>query len=124
MSKFSIALIFVSVCMSAVAQILLKGGMSSHTVQRALAETVSLRTFLSVFTNIAVLLGLLVYFGAALLWLIVLSKVEVSVAYPFVALGFVLTALMGHFLFAEVLTLQRMAGIMLVCAGVAVLARG
>lgn len=123
-SKFSIALIFVSVSMSAVAQILLKAGMSSNAVQRALAETLSVRTFLSVFTNMAVLSGLLVYFGAALLWLIVLSKVEVTIAYPFVALGFVLTAVMGHFLFGELLTMPRIAGILLVCSGVAILARG
>lgn len=124
MSKFSVALILVSVCMSAIAQILLKGGMSSVAVQRALSEALSFRTFLSVFTNVAVLSGLLVYFGAALLWLLVLSKVEVSVAYPFVALGFVLTAVMGHLLFGEVLTSGRVVGILLVCAGVWVLARG
>lgn len=124
MSNFSVALIFVSVCMSAVAQLLLKGGMSSAGVQRALAADVSFGTFLSVFSNMAVLSGLLVYFGAALLWLVVLSKVEVSVAYPFVALGFVLTALAGHALFGELLTAQRMVGILFVCAGVAILARG
>ena len=123
-SKFSLALIFVSVCLSAVAQILLKGGMSSLAVQRALSEQVSLKTFWSVFTNIAVLSGLVVYFGSALVWLLVLSKVEVSIAYPFVALGFVVTAMMGHLLFGEPLTMPRIAGILLVCAGVAVLARG
>ena len=117
-------LIFVSVCLSAVAQLLLKAGMSSDAVQRALARDVSFTTFLSVFTNIGVLSGLVIYFGAALVWLIVLSKVEVSVAYPFVALGFVLTALMGHLLLGEVLSLQRISGILLVCAGVAVLACG
>jgi len=122
--KFSLALIFVSVLMSAFAQILLKGGMSSQSVQRALGEDLSFRTFLSVFTNAGVVSGLFVYFGSALLWLLVLSKVEVSVAYPFVALGFVLTALLGHFVFGEVLTLQRLLGILLVCVGVGVLARG
>jgi len=122
--KFSLALIFVSVLMSAFAQILLKGGMSSQSVQRALGEDLSFRTFLSVFTNAGVVSGLFVYFGSALLWLLVLSKVEVSVAYPFVALGFVLTALLGHFVFGEVLPLQRLLGILLVCVGVGVLARG
>lgn len=109
--------------MSAVAQIFLKAGMSSITVQRALAEELSLRSLMLVCTNAAVLLGLLVYFGSALVWLIVLSKVEVSVAYPFVALGFLLTALMGHFLFGEELTSSRIVGIILVCTGVAILAR-
>lgn len=124
MSKFSITLIVLSVCMSAVAQILLKSGMSSASVQRALTDKNSINGFLSIFTNLGVLGGLSVYFGAALIWLLVLAKVEVSVAYPFVALGFVLTALMANILFGEPLTPQRIGGILLVCAGVAILARG
>ncbi len=109
--------------MSAVAQLLLKAGMSNATVQRAMAQGASVKTVFTVFLNAGVLSGLLLYFAAALVWLIVLSKVEVSVAYPFVGLGFVLTALMGHVLFGEVLTLPRIGGILLVCTGVAVLAR-
>lgn len=124
MSRISIAFIILSVCMSAVAQLLLKGGMSSVSVQRALAQGPSFKAAFDVFTNIGVLSGLFVYFASALVWLIVLSKVEVSLAYPFVSLGLVLTAVMGHVLFGEALSTQRIIGIMLVCVGVAVLARG
>ncbi len=110
--------------MSAMAQILLKSGMSAPVVQRALSEGGAIKIVLTISTNMAVLAGLAIYFGSALVWLFILSRVEVSVAYPFVALGFVLTALLGHVLFGEVLTMQRIAGILLVCVGVAVLARG
>lgn len=124
MSKISFALIIVSVVLSAVAQILLKSGMRSGAVQNALSKNFTIETPFSVISNLSVLGGLFVYFTSALLWLLVLAKVDVSLAYPFVALGFVLTAVAGHLLFGEVITVQRTAGIVLVCAGVGVLARG
>ena len=124
MSKLSFLLIIISVSLSACAQILLKSGMSSGSVQRAFTENFTISSVFSVLMNAYVMGGLCVYFGSALVWLIVLSKVEVSIAYPFVALGFVLTAVVGHTLFGEALTIQRLAGIVLVCAGVGVLARG
>jgi multidrug transporter EmrE-like cation transporter len=123
-TNLSIVLILVSVCMSAIAQILLKGGMSSVAVQRALSEPGAIGVVFAIATNLTVLAGLVVYFCSALVWLLVLSKVEVSVAYPFVALGFVLTAVLGYLLFEEPLTMYRILGILLVCTGVAVLARG
>lgn len=98
--------------------------MSGSAVQRALAETSVLKTILAICSNMPVLAGLGVYFSSALVWLVVLSRVDVSVAYPFVALGFVLTAVLGQVLFGEVLSMQRIFGITLVCVGVAVLARG
>lgn len=123
MSKFSILLIFLSVGMSAAAQILLKYGMNSVTVQRALEDGFSSKTVWLVGTNIGVISGLFVYFASALVWLIVLAKVDVSLAYPFVSIGFLLTALMGHLLFGEIITLPRLLGILCVCVGVAFLAR-
>ena len=124
MPNFSLGLIIVSVCLSAVAQLLLKKGMSSMPVQRALAEADAVGSLWAILTSYAVISGLVVYFGSALVWLFVLSRVEVSVAYPFVALGFILTAIAGQMFFGEALTMVRVVGIGLVCLGVAVLARG
>jgi multidrug transporter EmrE-like cation transporter len=56
-------------------------------------------------------------------WLYVLTKVEVSRAYPFVGLGFVGTMLFAHFLLHEPITLQKLIGTMLVVSGVFLLAR-
>lgn len=124
MSRISLLLIFLSVSMSAMAQILLKYGMNSVTVQRALEDGISIKAVWLVATNIGVMSGLVVYFASALVWLIVLAEVDVSLAYPFVALGFLLTALMGFLFFGEIITTTRFFGILCVCIGVAVLARG
>ena len=50
--------------------------------------------------------------------MIILSRVEVSFAYPFVSLGFVFVAIIGYFLFNENVTFARIIGISLICIGV------
>jgi multidrug transporter EmrE-like cation transporter len=116
-------LIVLSVTITALAQIVLKAGMSGAGIQRALAGGFSPRTMLTVLFDPFVFGGLLLYFFAALVWLIVLSKVQVSLAYPFVALGFVLTALLGRLFFHEALSVTRIAATLLICGGVVLLAR-
>jgi multidrug transporter EmrE-like cation transporter len=50
-------------------------------------------------------------------WLIVLSKLEVSVAYPLLSIGYVITAVVGLFFLGENVTLLRVFGIALICGG-------
>jgi multidrug transporter EmrE-like cation transporter len=57
-------------------------------------------------------------------WLFVLARVDVSVAYAFVALGFFLTMTLGVLLLGEALTLAKVAGILLVVFGVWLVAAG
>ncbi len=96
-----LTLIFISVTISAIAQVTLKQGMSSPAVQQGLTGG-WLEIVNAVSSNWYVWLGLMFYaLGAAVLWLGVLAKVDVSIAYPFVGLGFILTALFGVFLLGE-----------------------
>lgn len=117
-------LILVSVTISALAQIALKGGMGSESMQRSVAGRASFALLLHILLNPLVMLGLILYFASAVVWLFVLSRIEVSSAYPFVALGFVFTAVLGRIFFADSLSAMKIAGTMLICAGVVVLARG
>jgi multidrug transporter EmrE-like cation transporter len=123
LSRVALVLILVSVTISALAQILLKAGMSAPAVQRGLAIGPSPGTVAAVFFHPAILGGLCLYFLSALVWLLVLARVQVSLAYPFVALGFVLTAVLGRMVFGEALSPIRIAGTLLICAGVVLLAR-
>ena len=122
MEKSFYGIILLSVSITAAAQLVLKTGMTSPAVQRLVGEGVSLR-LAGVFLNPFVVGGLLLYFAAAMLWLLVLAKFEVSFAYPFVALGFVITAVAGWLLFNEPMSLSRVAGTLLICAGVVLVAR-
>ena len=122
MEKSFYGIILLSVSITAAAQLVLKTGMTSPAVQRLVGDGVSLR-LAGVFLNPFVVGGLLLYFAAAMLWLLVLAKFEVSFAYPFVALGFVITAVAGWLLFGEPMSLSRVAGTLLICAGVVLVAR-
>lgn len=124
MNKYLISLIMLSVLLSSVAQIVLKAGMNSSSVLMALQNTVGLSAARIVLTNFFVLGGLGLYFASAAVWLLVLAKVDVSVAYPFVGLGFVVTMLLAWLIHGEALTLSKVFGTLLITGGVIVLARG
>ena len=125
MNKTVLLLIVASVLMSALAQIVLKAGMSSSSVVQGLASGMRWSTAAVVAGNPLVLLGLAMYFASALVWLIVLARVDVSLAYPFVGLGFIVTMLLGWLVLGETLTMVRVAGTLLIVGGVFLLsARG
>ena len=119
-----LGLILLSVSLSAAAQVLFKFGMSSESVRTAMAGGSAMSKGLAVFLNPAILGGLSLYGIGTVLWLGVLSRIQVSQAYPFVGLGFVLTALIGYALFGDTLGPLRIGGIALVMAGIYLIARG
>ena len=56
--------------------------------------------------------------------MLVLSKVEVSFAYPFLSIGYVVTAFAGYWLLGESLSVMRIVGILVICIGVYLISRG
>ena len=123
MTRNTFLLILLSVAFSASAQILLKMGMATPAIQAILADGLGLGTVLGVFGNWRVLLGLLVYFLSAAVWLLVLARVDVSLAYPFVGLGVVLTMLFGWLIRNEPLSAGRIGGTALIVAGIVFITR-
>ena len=117
-------LILISVLMSALAQVLLKTGMSGGAVRESLAQGSGWSSLTLIALNPWVAGGLLVYFLSAGVWLLVLSRVQVSFAYPFVGIGFIVTMLAGWWLFGDTIGAQRIAGTVLVAAGIVLIARG
>jgi small multidrug resistance pump len=78
--------------------------------------------FLAQLFRPSTLLGLAAYAGAAFLYIIALRRIPVSIALPCTAASYVAVALLGHFLFGERLSLQKLAAIALICGGVLMLA--
>lgn len=113
-----LGLILGSVGMSAVAQLLLKLGMSSEPVQKALGLDSILDAVWNVATNWQVVGGLGLYVIAAIVWLFVLARADLSFAYPFVGIGFILTMLLGWVILGETLGAARLLGTLLVVGGV------
>ena len=111
-----------SIALSVAAQFTLKAGMSSAAVKSALEQPLSIATAFDVLTNRFVFAGFALYGIGAVVWLGVLARWDVSKAYPLVGVGFGLTAVVGA-LMGEQLTLTRVLGITLICAGVLLVGR-
>lgn len=122
MTLLLFSLILISVSCSAIAQLLLKTGMSQPAVVHAL-EAGGGATAFAIATNLWIIAGLGLYFLGAVVWLFVLSRTEVSFAYPFVGLGFILTLVLGKLIMDDAVTLTRVAGTIFVALGVVLIAR-
>jgi multidrug transporter EmrE-like cation transporter len=124
MNKYLILLILCSVLLSSIAQIVLKTGMSNTSILGAIQSASAFQTFKVIATNFYVIGGLALYFSSAAVWLFVLAKVDVSFAYPFVGLGFVVTMLLAFFINGEVLSATKIVGTLCIAIGVAIMAQG
>ncbi len=113
----ALLLILLSVSMSAVAQLLLKTGVGRVRADGAVEAG---RGFLA---SPWVIGGLALYGVGAFVWLYVLARVPLSVAYPFVGLGFVLTMLFGVMVLGEGWSVPRVAGTLLIALGCVCVAR-
>lgn len=116
----ALGLAFFCVCLTALAQVLLKMGMSAPAIQQAMSS--GMRSVYWLALTSPLIWGGMICFGASAgLWLLVLGKLEVSMAYPLISLGVVLTTLAGIFLLGESLSLYKTLGVALIVAGVLVL---
>jgi multidrug transporter EmrE-like cation transporter len=73
---------------------------------------------LQVAGNIFVLGGIFLYVISVAVWLLVLSRVEVSFAYPLLSVGYIVNAVAGYYLFQENLSMTRVTGIAIIIIGV------
>ena len=122
MSSIIFVFIVVSVTLSSLAQIMLKHGMSTPLVQTALQQAWPTAAY-AVLTNMFIIGGLALYALGAIVWLAVLARIDVSMAYPFVALGFLLTMILAILTLGEAVSATRMLGTVLIAAGALLVAR-
>ncbi len=121
MAKF-IPLILFSVLTNFLSQIMLKKGMTQVSLG-SLSTSNVLGALPGIVFNPFVVGGLLVMVISMASHLLVLSKVDISFAYPFLGLSFVLVTLWGHFVLAEPLTFYKLAGVALIVGGVVLVAK-
>ncbi len=115
-------LILLCVSLGAVGQIALKQGML-HFGQLELRLPMIFITFSRVLVRPLVVVGLGLYGLSAFLWLIVLSRVELSYAYPMISLNYVLVIGLSWAIFHERLSWSKFLGTLIICLGVWVLSR-
>lgn len=108
------------VCLTAAAQVLLKMGMSSPAIQQAMSS--GMRSVYWLALTSPLIWGGMICFGASAgLWLLVLGKLEVSMAYPLISLGVVLTTMAGIFILGESVSIYKVLGVALIITGVVIL---
>jgi drug/metabolite transporter (DMT)-like permease len=113
----NIVLILLSVSLNATAQMLMRAGMLRvGKVGNSLGDIIAATP--NMLLNFFLWGAIAAYVVSVFLWMIVLSKVEVSFAYAFLALGFALVAVLGYLIWNENVTWLRVLGIGLICAGV------
>ncbi|MBA5850439.1 EamA family transporter [Clostridium sp. cel8] len=116
-----IYLILISVFLGALGQVLVKYGAVNLDINFTLKYF--LPSVLNILKNIPVVLGIVSYGLSFLIWIKVLSKVDLSYAYPMVSIGYIITMLFSYFLFKENISFIRIIGVVFIIIGVILISR-
>jgi drug/metabolite transporter (DMT)-like permease len=114
--------LLIGIFLNASAQLLLKAGME-RVGYFAFNWNNLIPIGLKVAFNPFIIIGLGCYVFSVVAWLMALSRVDVGFAYPMLSLAYIVTAIAGYFLLQENLSLIRIAGIVVILAGVFLISR-
>lgn len=122
MNAISFSLLMLGVLLNASAQLLLKAGTNAiGHFDFSASNIVPVGVKLALQPHI--LGGVACYVVSLVVWIMGLSRVPVSVAYPMLSIGYVLNALAAWYLFGESLTAQKLVGIGFIVTGVFLVTR-
>jgi|YNPNPStandDraft_1061719.scaffolds.fasta_scaffold04698_3 multidrug transporter EmrE-like cation transporter len=120
MSRLYVFLVLLlAIVLTVIGEILLKKGVG-EVGEFSFRWSILWRTF----TNWKVLLGFLWIFAGSIFWLVVISRIELSVAYPMLGLSYVVMVLASWPALQEPLNWQKVVGSLVICLGVALVAQG
>ena len=111
----------IGVALNTAAQLFLKA--TTNRVGEISLEKPFLATVFSVGSVPAFYAGMACYAVSIVVWLVALSRLPVSVAYPLLSVGYVFNAVLAYGLFGESLTVQKLVGIGFIIVGVVIVAR-
>jgi drug/metabolite transporter (DMT)-like permease len=109
-------LLFFNVLLTVTGQLLLKKGMINVGRVGSVKEVVP--TLIHAFLNPFVIGGISVYGFTTMIWLVILSRVKLSVAYPMISLGYVISIFFAWLFFKESVPKIRVIGAIVICIGV------
>jgi multidrug transporter EmrE-like cation transporter len=121
-SAVSLMLVLTGVFLNAVAQLLLKAGTNAIGHFEFHWDN-ALPVGLKLAANPAILGGMTCYVVSLVVWIMALSRVPVSVAYPMLSIGYLLNAIAAWAWFGEALGAQKLLGIGFIILGVWLIAR-
>lgn len=104
---------------AAVGQVLLKLGMGDVGVVNGIYA----EKLVQIFTNPAIIAGLIVYVVGTIFWLTALSRKDLSYVYPFFAVTVVLVMVLSYFVLHETIGWYRISGVAAIVTGVVLISR-
>lgn len=122
MNSSMFGLILVGVLLGAAGQLFLKAG-TNRAGKFAFRRDNILPVGWKLATEPRIVAGLVCYVLGVAVWIVALSRVEVSIAYPMVSMGYVVNAIAAWYLFGEAITRSRLVGIGLIVIGVYIVAQ-
>jgi len=121
-TPLTLSLLVTGVLLNAGAQLLLKAGTNRIGEFAFTLDNVA-PIGMRVATSPPILAGLSSYGVSVVVWILALSRVPVSVAYPMLSIGYIVNALAAWWLFGESLGAQKLVGIGFIVVGVFLVAR-
>ena len=112
--------LFASIALSVLGQFLMKSGMN----QVGPIDHLAIGAFVRVLSNMRVLAGFLSYGASSVVYLAAISKLDLSVAYPMLGLGYVLVVIISWLFLREPVSALRWLGVALIIGGVWLVGRG
>jgi len=122
MSVTAFSLLMIGVLLNAGAQLLLKAGTNALGVITLSRDTWT-DTLMRMATQGHFILGAACYVLSLFVWILGLSRVPVSIAYPLLSVGYIINAIAAHYLFGEDVTTTRWLGIGFIVVGVYLVAK-
>ena len=122
MTWAAFALVLTGVLLNAVAQLALKASVNDTGIIQFDMQSL-FSSAMSLATNVWLWLGLICYGVSVVVWILALSRVDVSIAYPMLSIGYIVNAIAASHLFDEPLGLGKAVGIGVIILGVYILAR-
>ncbi|WP_075792667.1 4-amino-4-deoxy-L-arabinose transferase [Massilia putida] len=123
MNLTTFAFIISGVLLNACAQLLLKAGTNALGGAIHLTMATWFQTLVKVFTQLPIVGGLACYGLSLIVWIIGLSRTDVTIAYPMLSLGYVVSAFGAWMFLGEAVSPQRLVAIGVIIVGVVLLAR-
>jgi len=120
----SILLILLSISIAVGGQLLLKVGINRIGIVNLGSMDALKQLFFGVIKSPLVITGLFLYVISAAIWLIVISAVDLSFAYPFIGFTYVMVLILSKFILKEDVNPVRWIGALIITIGVIVISRG
>lgn len=117
------SLLLTASTLTVIGEVLLKLGVNAVS-QRVGAFSLDPNVLWATFTEWRVILGFVLVFGGALFWLGVIARVNLSFAYPLLALNYVIILIPSRLLLNETITPTKIIGAVIVVLGVIVITWG